>query len=508
MKAIAAGLRDPRIVAYWIIVAIVAGVVMTGLQPLFVPDMGWFRGTLVAASVAFVIEVLFSQSLREFRASGSLMHLVLALLFGAMSIICDLPYLFRAVNGEQLTVRQFTDQRDNAVRDVVVARERLAAAAESARDVAAVSRQKAEREAAAGDSCEKSTQGRGVRYDFRIADAADFQQIEQAVTARSQRLDAVVNQIQALPPETGEALRQGLAKLNAGLAAAYGIVQDPSLAATADRLDARAQADGAVRQGRGGESFRCPDATIRDRTRATAAQLRSLPDLKQRAVVADFTNANTVLGALPARIAVTVSSGIDKPGGLSANDLPGLVASLLLELMLIGATYHLPIDRAIGQRLHAAQRALGDAPAGDIAVFLNLLGEADPELCRMWSLINRYRLRYWLIGTLFVVTHGTDNADLARFSRMLSIMAAVGWAKRYRTLPLPLLRTVCWWRWPEARRGLYREYFRVDIRALDDLNLGELLARMRAERSLHAAASDGWAVGPGKRIVELTVPHG
>lgn len=505
MKGIAAMPRDPRIVAYWIVVAIVAAVVMTGLRPLFIPEMGLFFGTLVAAALAFAIEVGFSQSLRECRTNFSIMHMLLTLLFGAMSIVCDMPYLFRTLNGGQLTVRQFTEQRDTAVRDVVVARERLAAAAEAARDIATISRQKAEREAASGDSCEKATRGQGVRYDFRMADAAEFEQIEKAVTARSQRLDAVVSQLQALPPETGEALRQGLGKLNASLAMAYGIVQDPALAATADRLDARARADGTVRQGRGGEPFRCPDAMIRDRASATAVQLRSLPALQQRAVVADFTDANAVLGALPARIATTIASGIGKPGGLEANDLPGLAASLFLELLLIGATWHLPIERAIGQRLQAAQRALGDAPASDIAAFLGLLSDADPELSRLWSLLNRYRIRFYCLD-IVVVGHGADNEQLAQFSRAMSILTAVGWARRFRTLPLPHLAIVCWWRWPEMRKALYREYFRIDIRALDELNLGELLARMRAERSLHAAASDGWAVSHRKEIMTPTIP--
>lgn len=490
----------PRAIAYWTVVAIVAGAASTGLKPLFIPEMGALYGTLMAVAIAVAIEILFTQSLRECLGNRSITHFVLAVLLGVMSMVCDAPYLFRMLNGEQLTMRQFTDQRDDAVRDVVVARERLAAAAEAAHSVAEVSRQKAEREAVSGDSCEKSSAGHGVRYDFRMADATEFQQIEQTVAAGSRRLDAVATQVQGLPPETGEALRQGLGKLNASLAAAYSIVHDPALTAAADRLDARAQADGAARQGRGGETFRCPDATVRDRARATAAQLRSLPDLKQRAVVVDFTDANTALMALPLRVALTMSNGIGKPGSLSGSDMIALGVSLALEMLLVIATFHMPLERAIGQRLHAAQRSLGDAPAGDIAAFLNLLSAADPDLCRLWSLLNRYRVRFWpWPADIVVAAHGIDNEQLVLAGRAMSILAAVGWAKRCRSLPIPHLRLVCWWRWPEMRKALYREYFRIDMRALDELNLGELLARMRAERDTAALVRP--AVRPERPVV-------
>jgi hypothetical protein len=498
----ATGLREPGKIAYWIVVGIVAAAAATGLRPLFIQEMGWVFGTLMAIAVALAIEVLFSQSLRELRGSGSILHLVLAVLFGLMSMVCDTPYLFRMVNGAQLTMREFSEQRDTAVRDVVVARERLAAAADAAHDLAKVSQQKAAREAASGDSCEKSTQGRGVRYDFRIADSEDFQQVEHAIATRSQRLEVTVAQIQAVPSETGEALREGLGKLNASLAAAYGIVHDPALTGLADRLDARAQSDDTVRHGRNGEAFRCPDAMIRDRARATAAQLRLLPDLQQRAVVADFTDANTVLVALPVRIAATLGHGIGTPGSLSGSDLIALAISLALELLLVGATFHTPTDRSIGNRLTTAQRAMGSTPGGDIGAFLNLLGDADPKLARLWSLINRYRVRLWL-WEIVVVAHGVDDPRLVQFSRVMSILSAIGWARRYRTLPMPFVRVICWFRWPEMRKALHLEYFRLDLRAMDELNLGELLSSMRAEPDLADAA--GWQSELGARLNALTV---
>jgi hypothetical protein len=501
---VTAMLREPVKPAYWCVVAIVAAAAATGLKPVFVPEMGWFLGGLAAFVLAVIIEVLFAESLCQWRCGRGPLYLCLAALFCILSMICDTPYLFRMMNGAQLTMRQFAEQRDAAVRDVVVARERLAAAAEAAHDLAAVSRQKAEREAAAGDSCERSSRGRGARYEFRVADVEGFQQIEQAVAGRSKRLDAEAAHIQALPAETGEALQQGLGKLNASLAAAFSIVHDPALAAAADQLDGRAGADEAVRHGRDGEAFRCPDAMIRDRARATAGQLRSLPDLQQRVAVADFTDANTVMIGLPARIAASIGGGFGKPGGLTSTDLIALAVSTALELLLIGATFHVPVRRAIGRRLHAAQDALDETPVADLSTFLNLLGEADPELCRLWSLLNRYRLRLWL-WEVVVVAHGVDDPHLVQFSRVMSILAAIGWARRYRTLPLPFVRLVAWWRWREIRRAPYLEYFRVDRRALDELNLGELLARIRAERALAEDAPRRRAAAPRERPAALQV---
>ena len=494
--------RNPDKLAYWIMVAVVSVAATTGLKPLFVPELGPVFGLLLAGLVALAIELLFSRSLLEWRRTKNIMGMVFVVLLGSVSIMCDMPLIFRMVNGAHLTTQQFTDQQGTAVRDVIVARERLVAAAEAARALAVYSQQKAQREDAAGDTCEKSSGGKGVRYQFRMADAEDFQQIDQAIATRSQRLNVTVAEIQAVPAETGEALRQGLAKLNASLAAAFGIVHDPALAGMAERLEARAQSDDTARKGRSGETFRCPDPTIRDRARATAAQLRALPDLKQRPVVADFTDANTVMTELPTRIVASFGRGGDKSNALSGRDAVAIAFSLMFELLLVVATWRLPHEPEIGQRLRSAQRALGNAPTGDISTFMHMLSDPDPALSRLFTLINRYRLRLWWKEFL-VVGHGTNDSQLEELSRTMSVLCAIGWARRYRTLVMPHLVLIAWWRWPEMRRALYREVYRIDIRALDELNLAELLARTRGTRERREADAHPWQAAYPERLTAL-----
>ena len=84
--------------------------------------------------------------------------------------------MFSGTRGQGLTESTFTTERNDAMRDVIVARDRLAGAARSAAALAAYSAQTAAREDAHGNTCENSGGGRGDRYWFREEDAARFGQ--------------------------------------------------------------------------------------------------------------------------------------------------------------------------------------------------------------------------------------------------------------------------------------------------------------------------------------------
>jgi hypothetical protein len=72
-------------------------------------------------------------------------------------------------------------------------------------------------------------------------------------------------------------------------------------------------------------------------------------------------------------------------------------------------------------------------------------------------------------------------------------LVAIGWAKRDRWLPDLLVNTIGWWKWPETRGCERRETFRIDRTALDELHLGEVLARMRQhEQSRQSDADLNW----------------
>ena len=487
--------RDHVRLAYWSAIGIVAAAMTGGLTPLFEQHFGSLFAPLLAMVMAVTIELLFTQALLLWRSQRGLMHLLALVVMAGISMVCDAPYLFRLFQGLNLTTQQFTAARDDAVRDVVVARERLAAAAESAKSLADYSTTKAQREDAAGDTCEKSTPGKGVRHQFRMDDAATFQQASETVAARSQRLNMAVSDLQALPPATGDALREHMTQLRAGLALAFGIVHDPALSGLADQLDARAQADDTVRHGRGGESFRCPDPALRDHARTVVAQLRSLPELKQQPVVTDFTDANVTLVALPTRLLRTVVSGVGGPGSMSMDDLVALVVSTMLEALVFFASWMQPVDRAIGQRLAAAQRAMRGVEAGDLRAFLALLSDPDPALCRLWAMLNRYRISLGRVNVV-AVAHGTEDAQLLQLGRAMSVLSAIGWAHRYGgVLLLPTIWLLRWWCYPEMRRAVSCEYFTVRVPALDELNLAELLSRLRDDAA--------FAPRPSPRVVAL-----
>ena len=68
---------------------------------------------------------------------------------------------------------------------------------------------------------------------------------------------------------------------------------------------------------------------------------------------------------------------------------------------------------------------------------------------------------------------------------------------------MPHLVLIAWWRWPEMRRALYREVYRIDIRALDELNLAELLARTRGTRERREADAHPWQASYPERLTAL-----
>jgi hypothetical protein len=448
----------------------------------FLPELGWFLGSILALMLAVTVETLFAESLLAWRQRRGFAMLALALIFGTISVFVDAPLIFRLLRGHALTTESFEQQRDVAARDIIVAREQLASAATAARALSERSKDMADKEKAAGNTCEKSALGPGARYRFRLADATSFAGIDQTVAGYSKRLDAAVAEIDALKPQVGEALRDTLQRLNASLARAYGIAHDPGLASVAQQLETRSGEDSILRRDPTGEAFHCPDDIIRGRAKSIAQQIKSLPKLEQHPQVADFTDPNTVILELPSRLAATLRAGVGSPGILGGTDVTALLGSMLLEIILFGAVWHRPGEAAVGHRILAAQNALARVPDGDLACFLNLISDPDDRVRRFFALIGRYRLRLWPVDFV-VVAHGTGDLELEQLAHAVSILAAFGWAKRHRWIAKPFLAMATWWRWPEMRGAKLREFFSIDLRALDELRLAELCMRMRQRPS-------------------------
>jgi hypothetical protein len=478
MRQISVPAGIPSQLGYWLILLTVGAAMTVSIASLLASELGWVLGSVLGLLLAIAIEWLFATSLLTWRRERRIGLLLLVCLFGMISVFADAPLIFRIMRGHALTTAGFEEQRSAATRDIIIAREQLASAAAAATRLADYSRLRADEEARIGNTCEKSNGKPGPRSRFRQAEAESFKATAEAIAASSQRLDGAVAAVQALKPEVGEALRAALQRLDGGIATAFSIVRDPALAALAANFDKRTQEDADERRDpKTGETFHCPDPTIRDSAKSIAQQLRSLPELKQRPQVVDFTDPNAVIVELPVRLMATIVAGPGRPGTLTGIDIAALIAAVVFEMALVGAVMLKPVDPAIGRRVRAARGAFACLTDAELGGFLHLLGEPDVRIGQLFSLIDRYRMRMWPFD-LVVVAHGTSNADLNRMGHVLPVLSALGWARRYYLIPGTVVALTAWRRWPEMRGCCFREVFRIKLTAFDELRLAELCSRM------------------------------
>jgi hypothetical protein len=451
-----------------------------GLQAYFVPVLGTLVGGLLAAALVFGVDGGLAASLRDWRLTGSWGMLLLTIIFLVISWSITLPFWYRVLRGEAVLVTAFEDQRNDAVRDVVKARDTLSSVVSQAHALSARSSDLAKAEFGKGFTCENIGNGEGPRRRFRGADAARFTEVERSVIEIRDRLNGAVTSLERLPSIAHTDPAAVLRLTNDAVAVAHAATQDQALRSISQSLHERSRTDGDVRSEPGSkETFRCPDAQIAEGATRMADSIDGLPAMNTRVAVPDVRDARTAFVELPSRIIRTVKG---EKNGLDPQDNIALAFGALAELLVLASalfTYR----RRPGRWLRQVEATEEFSGSGALKFFAALAKRPDPEIAFIVKAIERYRLRFGRIN-LIVISHGCNDPLVARLEWSMPILTALNMARRDRWLPERFLDLVAYFRWPETRGCYRREAYHFQMGTLDELQLAEVIAKMK-EASEH-----------------------
>ena len=482
-----------------------------GLQAYFVPVLGSMVGGLLAATLVFGVDGGLAASLRDWRLTGSWGMFLLTIIFLVISWSITLPFWYRVLRGEAVLVTAFEDQRNDAVRDVVKARDTLSSVVGQAHALSAKSSDLAKAELGKGFTCENVGNGEGPRRRFRNADAARFAEVERSVTEIRDRLNGAVTALERLPSIAHTDPATVLRLTNDAVAVARAATQDQALRSISQSLRERSRTDGDMRSEPGSkETFRCPDPQIAEGAIRMVDSIDGLPAMNTRVVVPDIRDARTAFVELPSRIIRTVKG---EKNGLDPQDHTALAFGALAELLVLASalfTYR----RRPGRWLRQVEAAEEFSCSGALKFFAALAKRPDPDIEFIVKAIERYRLRFGRIN-LIVISHGCNDPMMTRLEWSMPILTALSMARRDRWLPERFLDLVAYFRWPETRGCYRREAYHFHLGTLDELQLAEVIAKMREEpgqKSSPPIAPDLEAIGEidetPARAEEVTVRRG
>src|SRR5665213_425725 len=416
--------------------------------------------------------------LREWRLTGSWGMFLLMTIFLLISWSITLPFWFRVLRGEAVLVGAFEEQRNDAVRDMMKARDTLSSVVGQAHALNARSSDLAKAEFGKGFTCENIGNGEGPRRRFRTADAARFAEVERSVTEIRDRLNGAVVSLEKLPSIAHTDPATVLRLTNDAVAVAHAATQDQTLRSISQSLRERSRTDGDVRREPGvKETFRCPDPQIAESATRMADSIDGLPAMTTRVAVSDVRDARTAFVELPSRIIRSVKG---EKNGLDPQDHAALAFGTLAELLVLASalfTYR----RRPGRWLRQVEATEQFSGSGALKFFAALAKRPDPEIEFIVKAIERYRLRFGRIN-LIVISHGCSDPLVGRLEWSMPILTALNMARRDRWLPERFLDLVAYFRWPETRGCFRREAYHFQMGTLDELQLAEVISKMKEAR--------------------------
>lgn len=429
----------------------------------------------LALSLAAVVDAVLISALLDWLKTRRLVALSFMLLFMGVSGAASINFWYRQIRGSEKTVELFNLERDNVLQGLVTLRDRLAEAGNGLANLAEHSKKMAKREVEGGDTCERQTQKKpGPRQRFRDSDAMFFEGLNKDLEPIPPRLDTEIAVVRGLAPNAGPTLIEADRRIKQAATTASSIVNDPALGHIVSELRRRVAEDQNNRVD-GRTTFNCADSTVRTLAGTAIARIEKLPKMRP-IVIVDWSKPGGGLGILPLLVNFTTWG---TPGGLSGVDAIVVLLAVLVELALVwtarGVARAVPPERVL-PHLQCSTSEFSD---GALAFVRELSRAPDPEIRELAEIIERYRIRFLLVGDVIVVSVGSNDARAQKLEWLAPILVAVGWARRTRMLPNSMFRAIAWWRWKETRGCQRRDVFRLDIAAMDELRLAEVLSRMR-----------------------------
>jgi hypothetical protein len=397
-------------------------------------------------------------------------------LFMLASGVASTNFWFRLIRGSEKTIEIFELQRDATLQQLIFVRDRIDETKSGLAGLSEYSQTMATREVAKGNSCGQFAAIPGPRQRFRNGDANFFAGLEHDLSSIPPRIAAEIDAVRALQPRPGETLLADLDRLRLALNNVASVLHDPALPQIAEALRKRIAEDPLDRK----ESktvFNCADPAIRAQAANALARIEKLPTTTIDVAAPDFTSPSESLHVL--KLVASWRTWGEK-GGLSVSDGAVLAFAVLLELALLWSARGF----ARGLRPERVLEELGPAidlvPDTALGFIRALIDEPDPRVRWFFRLLARYSTTIGFHDRL-VVAHGCKDARTVDLTWLVPTLVAIGWAKRDRWVPGFLVDVIGWWNWPETRGCERRETFRINRAAFDELHLGEVIARMRAQ---------------------------
>jgi hypothetical protein len=434
----------------------------------------WAWGLALALALAAIVDGVLIGALLKWMKTRGFAALVALLVLMGISCAASTNFWYRQIRGFEKTIELFNLQRDRAMEGLIAMRDRLEDAHNGLEALAAHSRKMANREGSRGDSCERlRAKAAGPRQRFRTADAVLFEGLQQDLAPLPSRLRAEIETVRALRPQTGQTLVRAERQLQLAAANASSIVGDPVLTRIASQLRQRideeqeSKVDGKV-------AYNCADSTIRTLAGTAVARLENLPNLPRIAVY-DWSNPGAGLGLIPMVLNVQTWG---TPGGLSGMDAVVVLLAVFVELALCwtarGFAHAMPQERVPGHLPRPME-----VPTDEVLTFVRALSkDPDPDVRELANLMHRYRMRI-LFCEFLIVSQGCRDAHVQKLAWCAPIFVAIGLARRVRMLPSFVFNVLGWLKWQETHGCERREAYRLDLAAMDELQLAEVISRVR-----------------------------
>ena len=308
-----------------------------------------------------------------------------------------------------------------------------------------------------------------------MGDANFFAGLEHDLSAIPPRITAEIDAVRALHPQPGATLPADIDRIRLALGNVTSVLHDPALPQIAEQLRKRIAEDQLGRK-EGKTTFNCADQAIRAQATNALARIEKLPATTIDVSVPDLTSPSESLHVLKL-LANWRTWG--ENGGLSFSDGAVLAFAVLLEIALLWSARGFARGLRPERVLEELAPAIDLVPDTALGFIRALIDEPDPRVRRFFSVLARYTATIGFHDRL-VVAHGCKDSWTVDLAWVLPTLVAIGWAKRDRWLPSILVDAIGWWRWSETRGCERRETFRINRAALDELHLGEVIARMRA----------------------------